>query len=176
MMSEEEAENAFSAAADHSPKSSSWGFFSYLDVPPVFCGSGFGGFSWFATKDEMLDFLEEAYPCSTRMDDEDKETVCGKVREKLMLTSGDPVAVVDLLNAELAGHLNMEWVGTLKDLQTGNHRYAIYLRARFRTDNMDNFDGDIRQESPLEMLEQHGAPLETTERSDFMDYIADWGA
>ena len=86
MMSEEEADNAFAAAADHSPKSTSWGFFSYLDVPPAFCGSGVGGFSWFASKEEMLDFLEEAYPCSTRKDDEDKEAVCGQVREKRKLT------------------------------------------------------------------------------------------
>ncbi len=124
----------------------------------------------------MLDFMEEAYPYSTRMDDEDKETICGKVCEKRMLTSDGSVAVMDLLHMEMAGHMNMEWAGTLKELQTGTHRYAIYLRARFRTDNMDDFGCDIRQDIPLELLEQHGAPLETTERSDSMDYIAGWGA
>ncbi len=175
MMSEEEADNAFAAAADHSPKSTSWGFFSYLDVPPAFCGSGVGGFSWFASKEELLDFLEEAYPCSTRMDDEDKEAVCGQVREKRLLTSDDAMAVMELLNKELAGHLHMEWVGSLNDLHAGTHRYAVYLRARFRTDSMDDFDGDIRQESPLELLEEHGHPLKAGERSDFMDYIAEWG-
>jgi len=175
MMSEEEADNAFAIASEHSPKSSSWGFFSYLDVPPAFCGSGMGGFSWFATKEEMLDFLEEAYPCSTRKDDEDKEAVCALVKEKRMLTSDDHMAVMELLNEELGGHLQMEWVGTLKDLHTGNHRYALYLRARFRTDDLEDCSDDVRLESPLEILERHGQPLKAGERSDFMDYIAEWG-
>ena len=134
-----------------------------------------GGFTWFATKGEMLDFMEEAYPCSTRMDDEAKKAACALVREKRMLTSDDHLAVMELLNEELGGHLCMEWVGSLKDLHTGNHRYGLYLRARFRTDSMDDFDGDIRQDSPLEMLERQGQPLKAGERSDFMDYIAEWG-
>ena len=175
MMSEEEAENAFAAAADHSPKSSSWGFFSYLDVPPAFCGSGMGGFSWFASKEAQLDFMEEAYPCSTRMDDEAKEAVCALVKEKRMLTTDDHLAVMELLNEELAGHIQMEWVGTLNDLQTGNHRYALYLRARFRTDDLEDCSDDVRLESPLELLERHGQSLKIGEKAEFIDYIAGWG-
>ena len=176
MMSEEEAESAFAAAADHNPKSSSWGFFSYSDVSPAFCGSGTGGFSWFATKKALLDFVEEAYPCSTRMDDEEKEAVCALVREKRILTSDDHLSVMELLNKELAGHLQMEWVGSLKDLQTGKHRYALYLRACFHTNDLEDFSEVIRLESPLELLELHGQPLKAGEKSDFMDFICDWGA
>ena len=175
MLTEEQADNAWSTASCHTPKSASWGFFSYLDVPPAFCGSGAGGFLWFPSQEKMHAFLATAYPCSTRLNDETKQAVCDQAREKILLAPEDSAGLMKLLNEELAGHLQLEWVGTLKDLRSGDHRYAVYLRARFRTDNQEDFSGEILLESPLELLEQYGQPLKAGERADFMDFIAEWG-
>ena len=50
MMVDQEAENAFSKAAEYSLKANSWGLFSYSDVPSAFCGSGRGAFPGLATR------------------------------------------------------------------------------------------------------------------------------
>ncbi len=171
MMDDQEAEDAFVQAAEYSRKANSWGFFSYSDMPSAFCGSGREGFFWFGNKEALLDFLEEAYPCFSRMDDEGNEAVCDLVREKRMLTSYNHLAVMELINKELVGHLQLEWFGSLKNLHTSNQRYVLYLRARFRTDDLEDFSVDVRLESPLALLEKHGNTLRVQEEENFMDYI-----
>ena len=133
-----------------------------------------GGFSWFGNKEALLDYLEEEYLCSTHMDDEGNEAVCGLVREKRMLTSYNHLALMELINKELVGHLPMEWFGSIKNLHISNLRYVLYLRARFRNDDLEDFSVDVRLESPLELLEKHGNALRVEEKEDFMDYITYW--
>ena len=57
MMSEEEALDAWSEANDFSPEAPHWGFFA-MDANPI----GVGGFTWFPTRDEMLQFFWEIIP------------------------------------------------------------------------------------------------------------------
>ncbi len=176
MMTEDEAQDAWMSAGGNDRDEMAWGMFSYLDIPPAFCGSGTGGFTWFPTRDELLDFLQTVVPASTRMDDEDKEKALEAFKAKLAAAPEDLEGFRSVVNDELGGHIQVDWMGTLEDLRTGDHPYAIYLRARFHTDHDEDFDKPFDRKGPVRILRKYGTAIESDEKEDFDEFISVWGA
>jgi hypothetical protein len=67
MLNEQQTNDEWARAASSPAKSTSWGFFSYLDIGPGLCGAGMGGFTWFDLAKELFDIFIRVLPASTRM-------------------------------------------------------------------------------------------------------------
>lgn len=112
---------------------SSWGFYAYNDAPPIFCGSGLGGFAWFDTQDEVLDFIESAIPFTAPTTYDLAELVADvrAVIQPYRHGTIDLALTVHMLNALLNRHTRFKWIGTYQGLEAGACSFSSEFLARF---------------------------------------------
>jgi hypothetical protein len=145
------------------PEDSEWGFFSYGDAPPAI-GGGVGMFTWFPDRNSMLEFIEHTLPYNppgqSDLDPNEIAENTAAVVEKLRLgTIGDLDGLKEL-NEVLVTCSQLDWMGTVDDLLSGNHPYAVHVRQAFR--------GDEEEEA-------EGGPIEEDEKEEFFEFLETWG-
>ena len=129
----EQMQEAASLAHELSPEPESWGFYAYGDGP-VDAGGGTGGFLWFATRDQLLDFVKRYLPfwCPGPVGS-DGRAVAAKLREILAQLNGDAITDQALvrLNQVLKGHAQIEWSGRFVEMLSAETPFAKQIRAWF---------------------------------------------
>lgn len=178
MMSSEEALDAWSEANNFSPKAPHWGFFAVDDSP-----FGVGGFTWFPTREAMLQFFWEIIPPAMA-------NATDALVQKMMKEARGHVSrheqgettleqLVEGLNDSLAVASQIQWVGTFGEMTTGTHRYCQAMRARFHARQAEG-EADAEQESidedsPPRLLAQYGKPIAGADLKSFRDFLQEWG-
>lgn len=128
-----ELEQAFETSFEKEPTSQSWGFFAYDDSPDV-VGGGPGNFSWFDSKQELVNFLlkfpmllHSATTSNSEQFDQAKNIMLSVTAESF------DQSVVDRLNKTNAGVEQIQWFGQLNDLLSGETEFAMGLRKFYST-------------------------------------------
>lgn len=139
----------------------SWGFYSVGDGPGA-AGGGIGGFTIFANRCDMLDFLAEHIAwCPPGPRWADADAVAASVRAIVQRhrdgTLG-PETTLDQLNRALVHFSVLLWWGPLSDLLTSNEDLPAEVRASYW--NADDYtDG------------QPVPPVPDSEFDDFADHV-----
>ena len=160
----ERANEAMSIASSRDPQQFPWGVFTWADGPPA-CGGGIGAFLWFAELEELLAFITDLAPAGFMTFDDKPEWL--ELRERLRRTASSLEAnqegVIADLNAELTSLLQIDWVGRLERLVSGDSLFAIKVRARFRNDWED-------KPEPLNTI-----AISQEELQEFLEYLSEYG-
>jgi hypothetical protein len=132
---EELSANAFerlSVSAQRDPRLCEWGLFSWGDAPPA-CGGGVGGFQWFESLAQLLEFITDWSPATYMTFDEEAEWLSQRDRLQTIASqwNRDPAGTLEKLNAELKGLLQIDWIGSWNDLKAGNEAFSIRVRNAF---------------------------------------------
>jgi hypothetical protein len=185
MLTEQQADDQWARAASFPAKSTSWGFFSYLDIAPGLCGAGMGGFTWLDSAEDLFAFLVRVVPASTRMQPEMKQAAASAIQAAI--DSQGPIdafaleAIRESANGQLVNHLQIDWVGSYQDRLHGDDRYALFVRARFHESQDEDGEEDaaedesVERDSPLDLLRDRGRPITPDQEEDFADFLAEWG-
>jgi hypothetical protein len=141
-----------------------WGLFSWADAPPAI-GGGVGAFQWFQSLDELLEFVTDFSAAGFASFDEEEEWLGlrDKLRQIAAGFANNPHAAITAFNAELISLLQLDWIGRLEDLQSGDGPFPLTLRARFR-DDWDDTPAAPSQE-----------PIKEDERSSFLLFLSNYG-
>ena len=160
----ERANEAMSIASSRDPQQFSWGVFAWADGPPA-CGGGVGAFLWFDELAELLAFLTDLAPAAFMTFDDEAEWL--ELRERLRRTASSlenkPDGAIADLNAELTSLLQIDWVGRLEQLLSGDSLFAIKVRARFRNDWED-------KPEPVNTI-----AISQEEMQEFLEYLSEYG-
>ncbi|HEY9733865.1 MAG TPA: hypothetical protein V6C89_18285 [Drouetiella sp.] len=126
-----ELEQAFENSFEKEPTSYSWGFFAYDDGPDV-VGGGPGNFSWFDSKEELVNFLVK-FPMLAHSATTSNSEQFDKAKDIMLSVTPDTFdqAVVDKLNKAIAGVEQIQWFGQLNDILTGDTEFEMGLRKFF---------------------------------------------
>lgn len=145
------------------PDDYEWGFFSYGDASPAI-GGGVGMFSWFPDRNSMLDFIATTLPFSPpgpyNLDPNEIAKNTAAVVEKLKLGTISDLDGIKELNAVLVTCSQLDWMGTVDGLLSGNHPYAVHVRQTFRDDDEEDSEGE---------------PVEEDEKEEFFEFLESWG-
>ena len=146
------------AALDQSfafrPRANSWGIFACDDAPGGI-GGGSGGFNWFASKSELLDFIEK-YPLLANSSEENDPGIESEVRECVKIARDFetvPQSVVSRLNVVLKGIEQITWCGTFALLCQGTGSFETSIRREFN-DGLVISSGD--EDSFIHFLQGYG--------------------
>jgi hypothetical protein len=161
---EERAERAEASWGEVSsgapPDDHAWGFFSYGDAPAAI-GGGVGMFTWFADRASMLSFIEETLPYHPPgRADQDPDEIASEtavVVEKMRIGTFADHEGIQHLNKVLKTCSQLKWIGTVTDLLSDDHTYALEVRSAFRSDEDDR------------------GPISEDEKDDFFDFLDTWG-
>ena len=185
MLTEQQADDEWARAASSPAKSTSWGFYSYLDIAPGLCGAGMGGFTWLDSAEELFDIFIRVLPASTRMALDKKQAASSYmqtvIRSQHQLDAFALDAVREAANSCLVNHLQINWLGSYHDLLHGDDRYALFIRARFHEARNEDAEEDapeaesVERDSPLDLLRAKGQPVTKALEDDFANFLAEWG-
>jgi hypothetical protein len=160
----ERAEASWQEVSSGSPPDDcEWGFFSYGDAPPAI-GGGVGMFTWFPERASMLAFIEETLPYyppgQSNLDADEIAENASAVVEKLRLGTLTDEEGRQHLNKVLETCSQLEWIGTVTELITGDHPYLARVRKTFRADEDEDADG---------------GPIDEDEKEEFFEFLDTWG-
>jgi hypothetical protein len=145
------------------PDDAEWGFFSYGDAPAAI-GGGVGMFTWFPDRASMLEFIEETLPYyppgQSNLDADEIAENASAVVEKLRLGTLTDEDGRQHLNKVLETCSQLNWIGTVENLLSGNHPYVVQVREAFREDDEE---------------ESEGVPISEDEKEDFYEFLETWG-
>ena len=145
------------------PDDCEWGFFSYGDAPPAI-GGGVGMFTWFPDRNSMLEFIEHTLPYNppgqSDLDPDEIAENTAAVVEKLRLGTINDLDGIKELNEVLVTCSQLDWMGTVDGLLSGNHPYAVHVRQAFRDDEEEDSEGE---------------PIEEDEKEEFFEFLETWG-
>lgn len=129
------ANEAMATTSSRDPQQFMWGVFAWGDAPAA-CGGGIGAFHWFADLAELQAFLTDLAPAGFMTFDEEAEWLDLRKRLRCIASSlgAKPESAIADLNTELTSLLQIDWVGRLEQLFSGESSYEIKVRARFRND------------------------------------------
>jgi hypothetical protein len=145
------------------PDDHEWGFFSYGDAPAAI-GGGSGMFTWFPDRASMLSFIEETLPYhppgQATLDPDEIASETAVVVEKMRIGTLTDHEGIQHLNKVLKTCSQLKWIGTVTDLLSDDHTYALEVRSAFRSDDDD---------------EANSGPISEDEKDDFFDFLDTWG-
>jgi hypothetical protein len=162
----QEAETVAYAASCLHPENGSWGIESYGDAPAGI-GGGMGGFLWFESREELLDFVGRLLtfsspgPCSVDHGRVAREAadIVNQVRSgALSMDEG-----MDHLNKALRRFSQLRWWGQLQDLLDGERHFEKEIRAWARS----GLAGDD--------TEKDTSPIEPSELDHFVISLREYG-
>jgi hypothetical protein len=141
------------------PKAETWGFFAHSDGPAD-TGGGVGGFLWFASREQMFDFMKRYLPfwCPGPANS-DARGVAAKIREILAESPSLTAEALADLNDALRGYARLEWSGRFGDLLSSDVPFAHEVRCWFR--------GATRAAG--------GAPVSREQASSFAERLQEYG-
>lgn len=172
----DQAEANWHSCGQGDPELNSWGLFSYGDAPGGL-GGGVGGFLWFPTRIEMLEFIASTLPyCPPGPISRDCEAVASEtaaiIEQMKCGNVTDPVGIAEL-NKTLKHFSQITWTGTFRELLTEPHPYAVLVRTAFRSES----HGQAESDDPVEAGEQaSGAPIPPAEEPAFREFLGTWGS
>jgi hypothetical protein len=128
----EQMQEAARLAHEFPAEPESWGFYAYSDGPAD-AGGGTGGFLWFASREQMLDFVKRYLPYwCPRPDRADPRQAAAGVREILARPSVTPAEAVRMkLNDALKGFAQIVWLGRFEELLSTDTPFAREIRDWF---------------------------------------------
>jgi N-6 DNA Methylase len=132
---EERMQEAAEQAHALVPTEDTWGFYGYGDASAD-VGGGAGGFLWFHTREEMLDFIRLYLPFwnggPVHNDVVRVSARVGKIMERL---NGAPLgeAFKSQLNQTLKGYTQIGWWGRFGELLSREGAFAREIRSWFRS-------------------------------------------
>lgn len=129
----EEAAQQLELSLQCDPRENPWGMYAWGDAPAAI-GGGMGAFQWFASRQQLLDFLCELSPSLYCCHDSEQDWRLQTQRLRQILTGldADPEATLQAINQELRGLLQFDWIGRYQDLCSGGFAFARHLRQDFR--------------------------------------------
>ncbi len=131
----EAAEARWDDEALTQPKSTSWGMFAYGDAPAGI-GGGVGSFIWFDNKTALFKFVAEVFPFSPPgPSSSDPLAVAASIQALLSDFKTQPTEIEKIrkkLNLILRSYSQIEWIGTYKDMKSGNGPYPKKIIQAFR--------------------------------------------
>jgi hypothetical protein len=150
----EAAQEALQLAFDREPADTDWGFCAYGDAPAAI-GGGMSAFCWFASREEMLDFIatHALYMNLPRSDldldaiEEALDVLVGRMRDGHL----DDAAALPALNELLRHASQFTWLGTFRSLCDGETEAARQILNEFRRRDSSSVEvgenelGDFRQ-------------------------------
>ncbi len=109
--------------------------------PPA-CGGGVGAFHWFADLAELITFITDLAPAAYMTFDSEAELLeqCQRLQVIASCFEMNPEDAITGLNTELKSLCQIDWIGRLEQLRSGNCSFALKVRARFRNDWEDKPD------------------------------------
>lgn len=140
------------------PSMEKWGVMSYGDMAGS-QGGGHGGFLWFETREELLDYVGRllTFLCG---DDEKHGMVAQEAAAIVSLVVGDEISMeegMSRLNSALKTHSHIQWWGQFKDLISGDSQFEHKLRGEHRG----------KEDEPSE--DRDVAPIREDELDSFID-------
>ena len=112
----------------------------------------------------MLDFIKHTLPYNppgeSSLDPDDIAEKAAAVVEKLKLGSINDLDGIKELNEVLVTCSQLDWMGTVDGLLSGDHPYAVHVRQAFRDDEKEDSEGE---------------PIAEDEKEEFFDFLESWG-
>jgi hypothetical protein len=118
-------------AAQRVPRRGAWGLESFGDGPAAL-GGGFGGFLWFSSRDELLEFVRSNLVFAFGgINYSAVQQVSRRVRS---IVDGDELTseTREHLNWVLKGYSQLRWWGEFNTLLAGDGPFEQSLRASYR--------------------------------------------
>lgn len=145
-------------AAGGNPAETPWGFFSSDDLSI----GGAGGFSWFATADELLAFVSEVILSLPEISDDKMGAKIKQCREKIAkLQKPDSALLVDLNEVLESEDFGIEWWGYFDQLCEGEDHFSEMMRVRF-------YDPDDESD------EENSTPINASLRNKFAEFLSSY--
>jgi hypothetical protein len=128
----QEIEKMALEAHEYMAEAVTWGFYGYGDGP-VNAGGGTGGFLWFNTREQMLEFIQGYLPFwCPGPDHSNGRVVSARVRDILALADATPMEATRMqLNDALKGYAQVVWWGQFGELLSADIPFAREIRAWF---------------------------------------------
>jgi hypothetical protein len=127
----EQMQEAARTARECIPEAESWGFYAYSDGPAD-VGGGTGGFLWFATREQMLDFVKRYLPFwCPGPDRSNGREVLATIRNILARAATPSEGTRMQLNDALKGYAQIVWWGRLGELLSTQVPFAREVRDWF---------------------------------------------
>lgn len=156
------AMEAHESAAGREPSDETWGI-QFNDNPDFVLANDFTGFLWFESREALLDYVERSIPVLGRGDASDEELQPGReaaadAAQKARQSGGTipPGTSFRLPRSTVT----INWMGCFRDLLNGEGAFEAALRSEFRD----------REEGGSNM------PIELQDRSDFLEFVREYGA
>lgn len=127
-------------AHEYVPDAGTWGFYSFSDGP-VDAGGGTGGFLWFASRNEMLDFIQSGLPlwCPGPVHSIELAVIADLAKIVAALEKrGVNDSGRDRINEALKGYAQVEWWGPFGELLSGVTVFAKKIRTWFWSNGSPN--------------------------------------
>jgi hypothetical protein len=128
----EATEGLAQEAHEYAPEAETWGFYGYSDGPAD-AGGGIGGFLWFASPAQMLDFITSYLPFwCPGPDHSNGREVSARVRDILACPAVTVTEATRMqLNDALKGYAQLAWWGQFAELLSADIPFAREIRAWF---------------------------------------------
>lgn len=135
------ANETFSITSSRDPRHFTWGVFAWGDAPAA-CGGGVGAFHWFADLADLIAFITDLAPAAYMTFDTEAEWLeqCQRLQVIASCFETNPEDAITGLNTELKSLCQIDWIGPLEQLLSGNCSFALKVRARFLNDWEDKPD------------------------------------
>ena len=119
-------------AHEYAPEFETWGFYGYSDGPAD-AGGGMGGFLWFASRAQMLDFITSCLPFWCPGPDHSNSCeVSARVSDILACPAVTLTEATRMqLNDALKGYAQVVWWGQFGELLSADIPFAREIRAWF---------------------------------------------
>jgi len=141
------------------------GFFSRSDACGAI-GGGMGIFFWFKNYNELYQFLADYFVVlAPGPADQDHKKVFNDVAGIIKDLAAQKIQKEDAIakiNKTARNFSQLEWIGFLEDLETGNSPFAVALRKSFIEDRKDEKDSEKRV-------------ILRSDRDEFIEYLGTFG-
>ena len=165
----EESNARLNESAQRDPRACPWGLFAWGDAPPA-CGGGVGAFQWFATLEELMEFITDwsAAGYLTFDDEEDWHQQQPRLRSLAKHWHENPAATLLELNQELKGLLQIDWIGTYQDLKSADDAFGRRIQEAFAEEQA------VPESKAVDMTDTAAQHNSETEEA-FVAFLATYG-
>jgi len=143
-------------AHEYAPEVETWGFYGYSDGPPD-AGGGMGGFLWFASLAQMLDFITSCLPFwCPGPDHSNVREVSARVHDIVACPNVTLTEATRMqLNDALKGYAQLVWWGRFGELLSADMPFARQIRDWFwANDGCKNGSGAIPRDRARRFAER----------------------
>jgi len=161
---QDQANHLACTTAQSDPRRNPFGLYFWRDAPPA-CGGGSGCFQWFESVEAALAYISDFSPALYITFDDEQEWISlnQTLSEIAKGFTADPQGTIDAFNIELKGLLQIDWIGSFKDLKASSSGFCSRIRQWFwdgkgeeLPSNGDRHVSDTDVEAFILFLENYG--------------------